>query len=160
MTEAIAPPREAIAAGAAWWASRLGNCHHDSVGLNAPRRRLTAEDMEAAIYENLATVRGRYSTEEAARFRIALEDAIAAHLRGEEPVTSGTKRHAPRYGNHQDVVYCDYEPDETLIAAAEAAGIDLGRRDLPVKTDMVFSNTRVTVSEGYGAPDVTIWPED
>jgi hypothetical protein len=159
MSETIAPPREAIAAAAAWWASRLGDCHHDAVGLNAPNVRLTVEDMETAISENITTMRGKYSAEEQELFRIALEDAIAAHLRGEEPATSGTRRSAVRYSNHEDVVYCDYDPDETLIAAAEAAGIDLDSRDLPRKTTMIFSNSRVIVSEGYAAPFVAIWPE-
>ena len=147
--------REAIAAGAAWWASRLGNCHHDVVGLNAPNRRLTVEDMELAVSMNAGTVRGKYSPEEAGRFRVALETAIDAHLRGVLPVQQ--RRH-PRYDNHQDVVSCDYDPDNTLCAAAEAAGLDLDSRDLPAKTMMIFRDSKVIVSEGYGAPYVTIWP--
>src|ERR1035441_9595277 len=53
-------PQGAVLAAAAWWASRLGNCHHDVVGLSAPNRQLTAAGMDLAISMNLEAVRGKY----------------------------------------------------------------------------------------------------
>jgi len=136
MSKVIAPPREGIAVAAAWWASRLGTVPDD---MSAPNP-------------------DRYSAEEIERFRLALETAIAAHLRGEVPVLLAHPNRAVRYSNHGDVVYFDYDPDDTLCAAAEAAGITIGWTSLPRKITMIFRESEVTVSDGYGAPYVAIWP--
>jgi hypothetical protein len=146
-------PQGAVLAAAAWWASRLGNCHHDVVGLSAPDRQLTAAGMDLAISMNLEAVRGKYSAGQAAAYRQALEEVIGEHVRDCRPPTCGGKY----VGHGRHVFNCDYDPDETLCRAAERAGIDLDSRDLPAKTFMILKADSVTVSEGYGAPLETIW---
>ena len=64
---------------------------------------------------------------------------------------------APRYSNHQNVVEFDYDPDDTLCAAAEAAGVRIDWTSLPRKTLMILRESEVTVSDGYGAPYAAIW---
>lgn len=49
----------------------------------------------------------------------------------------------------------DYGPDCTLGEAGDAIG--LGQFDFPCKTTMWISETEVSVSAGYGAPEQTIW---
>lgn len=146
-------PQGAVVAAAAWWASRLGNCHHDVVGLSAPNRRLTVADMELAISMNLETVRGKHSAGQVESYRQALEGVIGEHVAGCTPPICGGKH----VGRGRHVFDCDYDPGETLCVAAERAGIDLDARDLPAKTFMILTADSVTVSEGYGAPLETIW---
>ncbi len=136
MSDVIAPPREGIAAAAAWWASRLGT-----------------------VPESLSVPRPcRYSDDERERFRVALEAAISANLRGGVPALQAHPKRAPRYSNHRDVVEFDYDPDDTLCAAAEAAGIRVDWTSLPRKTLMILRESEIAVSEGYGAPYEAIWP--
>lgn len=145
--------QSAIQASAAWWASRLGNCHHDPVGLNSPNARLTVDDMEWAVLLNVSTVRGKYSAGEQDAYRQALEGVITDHLRD----CAGPDCHGKRRGDGRHVFECDYDPDAVLCAAAERAGISLGSRDLPMKTFMIFEADSVVVSEGYGAPFEVVW---
>lgn len=130
-----AVPAEAIAAAAAWWAARLGTVP-ESPGYPAPCR---------------------YSAEETERFRVALEAAIGAHLRGEVPDLEAHPRRAAGYDNHENVVFFDYDPDDTLCAAAEAAGITLDWTSLFRKTTMTLYSGEVVVSDGYAAPREAIW---
>mgnify|MGYP001559346407 CR=1 FL=1 len=51
----------------------------------------------------------------------------------------------------------DYGPDRILSEAAEKAGINLEFR-LPIKTMMWITPEKVSVSEGYRAPEVQIYP--
>jgi hypothetical protein len=106
-------------------------------------------EMDLTISLNLDTVRGTRTPEEQERFREALEAVVGEHLRD-----CGTC--AFTVPDHH-VVQVDYDPDEMLSAAAARAGIDMRSRELPVKTTMVFRAGSVRVSEGYGAPYVTIW---
>lgn len=147
-------PAEAIAAAAAWWASRLGNCLHDPIGLDAPNRQLTVNDMEWVIQLNLQTQRGKYSPEQVQVYQIELDRVIREHLRG-CPGTGECGKVYVGHGEHR--INCDYDPDETLSAAAERAGIDLDSSDLPCKTTMILAIKSITVKEGYAAPWVTIW---
>jgi len=133
--EALAVPAEAIAFAAAWWAERLGA---------APARELDPQP-------------DRYSAEERERFRVALETAIGNHLRGEVPELHGHPQRAVRYSNHENVVYYDYDPDDTLCAAAEIAGITLGWRSMPGKTTMILEESEIRVSDGYAAPWLPVW---
>ncbi len=50
----------------------------------------------------------------------------------------------------------DYGPDRLLGEAMEEAGISL--HNAPWKTSMSFYDGKVTVSYGYGAPSVQIYP--
>lgn len=128
-------PAGAIAAAASWWASRLGAVPE---GPSFPRP-------------------SRYSAEEAERFRIALEPSIAAHLRGEVPELKAHSVRGGVYFRREGVVQFDYDPDETLCAAAEAAGITIDWTSLPRKIMMIFRESEVTVSDGYAAPWEAIW---
>lgn len=51
----------------------------------------------------------------------------------------------------------DYEPDKTIGAAMDAAGIS--RENAPMKTWMLLKNGGVFVEAGYRAPRVTLLPE-
>lgn len=133
--EALAVPTEAIAFAAAWWAQRLG----------------------ATAARELDPQPVRYGDEERERFRVALETAIASHLRGEVPELAGHPQRAVRYSNHENVVYYDYDPDDTLCAAAELAGITLGWRCMPGKTTMILEESEIRVSDGYAAPWLPVW---
>jgi hypothetical protein len=145
-------------AAADWWASRLGNCHHDTVGLDAPRRALTVADMETAIEMNLRVKRGKYDDNQVAVFQIALSVVLADHL---ATCTQGYASSRSHCSTGRHVVFCDWDPDGTLVRAAERAGIDLDSDDLPRKTTMIIKpGETIQVSEGYGAPYITIWPPD
>lgn len=124
-----------VAAAAAWWASRLGTVP-ESASFPSPRR---------------------YSAEEAERFRVALEAAIAAHLRGEVPELRAHSVRGGLYFSSEGVVQFDYDPDETLCAAAEQAGITLGWTSMPRKIMMLIDESGVRVADGYAAPWETLW---
>src|ERR1700722_6734181 len=79
---AVGVPEEGIAAAAAWWASRLGNCHHDPIGLDKPDKPVTVGDMEWVIEMNLQAERGKYGPAQVERYRLALGEVIWEHLRG------------------------------------------------------------------------------
>ncbi len=51
----------------------------------------------------------------------------------------------------------DYHPDIILLECAEAAGLQTGLTDWPWKTHMWVSQTKVSVSYGYGAEAQVIW---
>lgn len=53
---------------------------------------------------------------------------------------------------HGSGIGVDYNPDATLRAALDAAGIRIGMTTLPWKTSMSFYNGGVEVHCGYGAP--------
>ena len=130
------------ATAAAWWASRLGDAtHHVGMG--------NVSEMELTISLNLDTVRGSRTPQEQERFRQALEAVIGEHLRDCDTCALAVPDH--------HVVKVDYDPDDFLCAAADRAGIDMSPRELPAKTTMIFRPDSVKVSEGYGAPYVTIW---
>lgn len=133
--EALAVPAEAVAFAAAWWAERLGS---------VPVSELDPRP-------------ARYTGEERERYRVALETAIANHLRGEVPELDPRQQRAPRYSNHENVVYFDYDPDDTLCAAADLAGITLGWRCMPGKTTMILEESEIRVSDGYAAPWSPVW---
>jgi hypothetical protein len=133
--------REAVAA--AWWSSRLGNATHNAGMGNVP-------EMELTVMLNAGTVRGSRTAEERERFRVAAEAVIGEHLQ-----SCPACEWMPT-GQHRIVV--EYDPDGLLCAIAERAGIEMGSRELPVKTRMLFQYGKVTVSEGSGAPYVAIWP--
>jgi hypothetical protein len=134
------------ATAAAWWASRLGNATHDA-GMG------NASEMDLTIMLNLDTVRGSRTPAEQERFRVALEAVIGEHLR--ECATCGNAG-----GEVYHALRVDYDPDDLLCSAADRAGIDMRSRELPVKTLMIFRAEHVIVSEGYGAPYLTIWGGD
>lgn len=128
-------PAEAISFAAAWWAARLGTV------------RAREGDPQPS----------RYSDDDRERYRVALEPAIAAHLRGEVPEIRFHMQRAVRYSNHENVVYFDYDPDDTLCAAAEAAGISLGWHCMPRKTMMILEESEIRVLDGYAAPWLPVW---
>ncbi len=128
-------PAEAISFAAAWWAARLGT---------VPEREHDPQP-------------SRYSDEERERYRVALETAIMAHLRGEEPEPDSRLQLAPRYSYSENVLRFDYDPDWTLCRAAEAAGITLGWRCMPGKTTMILEESEIRVSDGYAAPWLAVW---
>jgi hypothetical protein len=151
---AVGVPEDGIAAAAAWWASRLGNCHHDPIGLDAPDKALSVDDMQWVIEMNLQAKRGKYDPGQLERYRAALAEAIWEHLRGCPGAgTCGGRSVGP--GRH--TIACDYDPDQTLCSGAARAGIELDSLDLPCKTTMLLQADSITVSEGYGGPWMTIW---
>lgn len=125
------PVRPESRAAAAWWASRLGNCHH-SVGMRG------VTEMSETIRLN-AERQNTYDDE--------TRDLFCQHLELLIDVLPPDGRRAVRV---------DWEPDKTLQAAAERAGIDLGLYDLPVKTSMLIEDGEIRVKEGYGARWLTI----
>lgn len=140
-------PAHAVSAAAAWWASRLGNATHDA-GMS------TMADMELTVSLNAETARGSRTPLEREAFRAALEEAIARHC------LAGARCGDMRCSARRHVVGVDYEPDELLQAAADLPELGLERGELPVKTTMLLYADRVTVSEGYAAPWVNIWPPE
>ncbi len=54
-------------------------------------------------------------------------------------------------------MYYDYDPDDTLCAAAELAGITLGWRSMPGKTTMILEESEIRMSDGYAAPWLPVW---
>jgi hypothetical protein len=51
----------------------------------------------------------------------------------------------------------DYDPDATLAAAAQSAGISARKTAFPWKTRMRITAHEVTVAAGYGAPYQVVW---
>lgn len=143
MTEEQGSAAAPAATAAAWWASRLGNATHNA-GMG------NVSEMDLTISLNLDTIRGSRTPHEQERFRVALEAVIGEHLRDCATCATSVPDH--------HVIRVEYDPDKLLFAAAARAGIDMESRELPVKTFMIFRPESVTVSEGYGAPLVTIWP--
>jgi hypothetical protein len=64
------------------------------------------------------------------------------------------------------MVAVNHDPDQTLLAALRAAGIECtgflfsARGVLPTKTIMWIDQCSVQVAEGYGAPVHTVWRKD
>jgi hypothetical protein len=117
------------AAVAAWWAPRLGA--REPVGL------------EKLLKQPVRTEEDRM------RWRVALEEITAEHLRD----CANCDNFTP--GWHQ--IGVDYDPDALLEAAAARAGITLGRYELAGKTTMILDDEGIRVSDGYGAAWEFIW---
>lgn len=142
METPIDPKPEARAA-AKWWAAKLTNdIRHDLGGRDAAERAETATFNAAS-----AMLRQRFTPAQADRFAEALTTLIDQRLTSEAP----QQDFAPL------TIHCDYGIAPVLAEAATCTGLSVGMFDLPAKTNMWIDPGRVTVSEGYGAPDEVVW---
>ncbi|WP_018219126.1 DUF2267 domain-containing protein [Salinispora vitiensis] len=142
METPIDPKPEARAA-ATWWADKLtSDTRHDLGGRDAAEQAATATFNVASVM-----LRQRFTPAQADRFADALATLIDQHLRGE----------APQQDFARLAIHCDYGIDPVLAEAATRAGLSVSMFDLPMKTNMWIIPGRVTVSEGYGAPDEVVW---
>lgn len=143
-------PRIEARQAAAWWASRLGNCVND-FGMGS------VAEMEMTIGANLGP-RGRFGAETVDLFQQHLEVGIEAMLAAAEARDPGSWRPSePRRAAAFRTLRVDYHPCPVLAAAAEAAGIRLGRFDLPVKTWMKVNPGQLEVKEGYSGRPGFVW---
>lgn len=133
MTDEVKPE---IAAAADWWASRIG------------RGRRASGDAEVDLLMAAARTQSGRSTQEVTAFRAALLDTLEKHIAPHWDTPKGASRRTVRV---------DYDPDQPLADAAEAAGLDLENGELPIKTVMWIDPGAVTVKEGYGAQRVLAW---
>lgn len=139
-------------AAADWWASRLANGtdQHDLGDRDASERNLTATARLGSAW-----LRQRFTTEQVDAFRRELAEGVEQRLNegAWDPVEPGR-------GSALRALQCDYGPDPVLSGAAKLAGFELKMFDLPLKTVMWINPGEVSVSEGYGAPIVVVWPAE
>jgi len=117
---------------AQWWANQLEN---SSVKLDNG-----TDDINLLAVLSLCGPKPTYSKEQIEKFRSNLAQHIESEIK--------------EWGNCQIAV--DYNPDDTLIEAAEMAGIKLGGQDLPWKTWTLSKPDKVILSHGYAAPQVEL----
>jgi len=117
---------------AQWWADQLSNA---SVKLDNG-----TDDINLLAVLSLCGDKPTYSKEQIEKFRLNLAQYAEAEI--------------IRRGSCQIAV--DYNPDDTLIEAAEMAGIKLGGQDLPWKTWTLSKPDKVILSHGYAAPQVEL----
>ena len=115
-----------VAAAAAWWSSRLA---------------------EVTLAEGAAKPRG-HDLVERERYRVALEQVLAGHLRECAGCGSAIGRHT---------VFTDWGPCDLLCDAAKRAGIMLDWFDLPVQSMLLFRDEAVIARQGDGRPYETVW---
>ncbi|GIM86023.1 hypothetical protein [Salinispora arenicola] len=87
----------------------------------------------------------RFTREQADRFAIALAMLINDRLSGE------------MWPDLALTIQVDYGLHPVLADAARRAGLLVGMYDLPMRTAMRINAGRVTVSEGYRAPEEVVW---
>lgn len=115
-------------AAAGWWVERITD----------PEREHCATPEAAAVF--------------AKALEAGITEGLAADAARIEKLTAETGRRP--YGVSLPVCV-DYDPDDILGAAAEAAGIR--ERCFPLKTTMLVRPDHVIASWGYGAPYRLVW---
>lgn len=93
-----------------------------------------------------AMLRRRFTPAQADRFAAALAELIDQRL----------GREIPQQGCAV-TIDCDYRLHPLLADAARLAGLLVSMYDLPMRAYMWINPGRVTVSEGYGAPEEVVW---
>ncbi|WP_223874693.1 BTG family protein [Salinispora oceanensis] len=93
-----------------------------------------------------AMLRRRFTPDQAHRFAAALAELIDQRL----------GREAPQQGSAL-TIDCDYRLHPLLAEAAWRSGLLVSMWDLPMRTYMRINPGRVTVSEGYRAPEEIVW---
>jgi hypothetical protein len=133
-----------IEAAVDWWASRLANID-------------TIKDTGHPAVDSMLSISAALAYEPVTGDQL---DAFRAALRREFEAAASDE--TARYPDRPivDQIRTDYGPQGRLRDACLAAGLVARQYDslLPYKTSMVIVPGRVTVSEGYGAPDRVIYP--
>ena len=140
----MAEPRPEAVAAARWWTDTITGTFTHDVGGAA---------YSASYSRALGDPGGHEWTPEQ---RDAFQEALAARF---ELLCDGTRwtPDDPDADRHKRIVMCDYGPDDRLVEAARAAGLELEVGDVPSKTWMRINPGTVIVSQGYGATPVVIW---
>lgn len=130
----MAPTHEQIArTAAAWWVEQVRS---------KPEQRMTCRgDSATDLVMNVWTQSQSAATNEGLeKFQAVLEQEI---IEGLAELESGEG-----WANDSFHLHCDYEPQGSLLVAAQEAGVNL--RLFPIKTRMWVYADKVEVRVGYG----------
>ncbi len=136
-----------INAATNWWASKLMRVARFDNGDRSAVGGMTA------VLAMMVSAKNAVPTEaEIARFKASLHQRLRLRC------VATWRYDMPEWGSYQRCVAVDYGPDRILAAACADAGIDNADSRFPCKTSMWIDPGKVSVSEGYRAEPVTIFP--
>ena len=129
-------------AAAHWWAQAIKSPEQD------------AGDLKLNAVIGLLGLPSEVTTEQSETFERELARRLEVKL-AKGPWQTGN----PSWGSYSRCISVDYDPGAILNESAEAAGINVRYcSTFPVKTNMWIDPGSVTVSCGYGAATVRVYP--
>lgn len=149
MSVTIQSMTDEIEVATAWWAEKLRHVARFDNGDDSPTGGLTA------IMAMTVSARNPVPTEDQlAEFRISLGERLMVRC------ISSWRPDSPDWGSYQRCISVDYGADPILAHACADAGIVEPDTRFPCKTTMWVNPRRISVSEGYRAEPVIIYPKD
>lgn len=131
----IANAEDAATAAGMWWAAVLTNPSHDNGGTDEA-------NLIAKLMAGMLAARSQQDKDALEAFALCIREYVVAQLATNE------------WGVSLSV---DYHPDFALANCAEMADLSTNMGSWPWKTHMSINASKVTVSEGHGAPRKVIW---